>query len=142
MNRPVPLFGMATILLVEDEDFVREVTSQVLRGAGYVVLRARNADEAVAAFHTHAERIGLLLTDVIMPGKRGTELAAELKALCPTMKTMLMSGYPDVPAGEVPPGMYYLPKPFSAGMLISKIREVLCQDGDRAEDVSCAAGSL
>lgn len=115
------------ILLVEDQDFVREVTSQVLRSAGFVVLKAQNAAEASRLFHQHRGQIQLLLTDLVMPGKSGRELAHELKALSPDLKTVLTSGYPEAP-GSGDDGFCYLPKPFSMASLLQNIRQVLATE--------------
>jgi PleD family two-component response regulator len=81
-----------TILLVEDEGFVREVACLVLESAGYRVLSTRNAAEAKREFRSCAEGIELLLTDVVLPGRDGLALANDLRALCPTLKTIFMSG--------------------------------------------------
>lgn len=120
-----------TILLVEDEAFVREVTRQVLESAGYVVLQAGNAEEAQLAFCQHRGTVHLLLTDMVMPGKSGPTLAAELGALAPEMKTILTSGYGEsVAGGEVAanPRVSFLSKPFSVHSLTQKVRSVLDQD--------------
>lgn len=132
-----------TILLVEDEDFVREVTTQVLQSAGYRVLKARNAVEAMRVFLQYADGVNLLLTDMVMPGKNGVDLAQELKALCPTLKTILMSGYPSAPNGDTGCDVAYLPKPFSAKSLTSKIRQELAEEDTlHAPMVKPAVGSL
>jgi len=82
----------AVILLVEDEGFVREVTSEVLESAGYRVLKTANAAEARFAFCL-GEKVGLLLTDVVMPGQNGYDLARELRAICPSLRIIFTSGY-------------------------------------------------
>ena len=117
-----------TILLVEDEAFVREVTCCVLQSAGYEVLSTANAEEALWTFCRHKGPVHLLLTDMVMPGKNGPELAAELEALSPGMKTILTSGYGDsVMVDEVCRNsrVFYLPKPFSIQSLTRKVRNVL-----------------
>jgi CheY-like chemotaxis protein len=81
-----------TILLVEDEGFVREVTCKVLQSAGYEVLSSCNAAEAKRKFRRCAAGVELLLTDVVLPGRDGLALANELRALCPSLKTIFMSG--------------------------------------------------
>lgn len=81
-----------TILLVEDEDFVREVTCEVLQSSGYRVLKARNAVEATVTFRRHRQEVGLLITDVVMPGQNGRDLARELSSVCPGLKTLFVSG--------------------------------------------------
>jgi DNA-binding NtrC family response regulator len=117
----------ATILLVEDETFVREVASQILRLAGYRVLEARNATDALLAFQCHANHLQLLLTDVVLPDRNGADLAHELTTQAPNIKAILISGYPEnsVTRKGLQPGWSYLPKPFSADSLLHKIRETL-----------------
>jgi DNA-binding NtrC family response regulator len=120
--------GSATILLVEDEDFVREVAREVLSLSGYHVLEARTAAEALRIFRKRADEVGLLLTDVVLPGRSGRELSRELRAARAGIKTILISGYPDkeFAKGRVEePELFYLPKPFSAETLVNTIREVL-----------------
>ena len=116
-----------TILLVEDEAFVREITCQVLESAGYVVLQACSAEEALWAFCRHQGPVHLLLTDMVMPGKNGPDLAAELGALSPEMKTILTSGYGENVTEEMcrNPKVFFLPKPFSVQSLTRKVRNVL-----------------
>lgn len=143
-RRPTPQ-DSGTILLVEDEAFVREVTSQVLESAGFTVLKAANAMEALREFHEHRDQVQLLLTDLIMPGKSGAQLARELKKVCPALRTILMSGYPEVPNQELDePGFFYLPKPFSMESLLRKVRQVLGEENAariEAKTSRCAAGS-
>ena len=93
---PAPAFdrSVPTILLVEDEGFVLNVTYEILCSAGYRVLPARNAGEAVRAFRSHAEGVQLLLTDVVLPDRNGCDLALEL-ATTGGVKAIFISGYPD-----------------------------------------------
>jgi DNA-binding NtrC family response regulator len=116
-----------TILLVEDEAFVREVAGQILCRAGYCVLKARNAAEAVRAFRCHANNLELLLTDIVLPDCNGSDLALELTTQGHKVKAILISGYPEnsVTRKGLRPGWSYLPKPFSANSLLQKVREVL-----------------
>ena len=117
-----------TILLVEDEDFIREVISEVLLSAGYVVLRARTAAEAMRLFVRNGERLHLLLTDVVLPGRSGQVLARELKIISPELKTIFISGYPKNEIGEhvqPEPGTFFLPKPFSVEMLLGIVEAAL-----------------
>lgn len=117
-----------TILLVEDEDCVREVTRHVLESAGYLVIEASSAEQAVAAFQRFEGPINLLLTDVVMPSMSGTELAARLKEMRPGFITMLMSGYSGSTALSHPGlkvGDYFLQKPFSISALLSRVAEAL-----------------
>jgi len=117
-----------TILLVEDEAFVREVAYEVLSRAGYRVLTAGNATEALQAFREHAGEVQLLLTDVVLPDRNGCDLALELAALCDGVKSIFVSGYPEnsiTRRGLRQPGWLYLPKPFSVAVLMQKIKEAL-----------------
>jgi len=117
-----------TILVVEDEALVRDVTCETLEFAGYRVLKAPNAMEAKVLFDQNQTVVQLLLTDVVLPGQNGRDLAADLKTALPTIKVILISGYPTVPmtrSGVVADGVFYLPKPFSAESLLRKIRKVL-----------------
>ena len=109
-------WGRETILLVEDQALVREVTCQILESAGYVVLEADDAVDAMSIFLQRSGNIHLLLTDVVMPGKTGCVLAEELGALCPEMKIIFMSGYGERVAfvkAHQEPRMSHLSKPFS-----------------------------
>jgi two-component system, cell cycle sensor histidine kinase and response regulator CckA len=117
-----------TILLVEDEEAVRDVTRHVLESAGYLVLEASSAEHALAAFRSFGGAINLLLTDVIMPGMSGTELAARLEAVHPGFITIFMSGYSGRSSLPQPrPGApsFYIQKPFSVSMLLSRVAEAL-----------------
>jgi len=115
-----------TILLVEDEAFVREVTYQILCSAGYRVFKALNAIDALLAFHQQGA-VHLLLTDVVLPDRNGCDLASEITNSCPGVKTIFISGYPEnsVTRKGLRAGCFYLPKPFSAVLLLRKITDVL-----------------
>lgn len=120
--------GSETILLVEDEEMVRDLTRLVLQENSYTVLEARQGSEALALAEQHQGSIDLLVTDVVMPQMSGREMAEQLKVLHPHMKILFMSGYTDdtmvrhgLPTTEVE----FLPKPFSPSILISKVREML-----------------
>lgn len=122
------LRGGGTILLVEDESFLREVTCEILEAAGYRVLKTRNAMEASSAFKEYKPIVRLLLTDVVLPGQNGRDLAIELRAICPELRIIFISGYPEnvvTRSGIQADGMAYLPKPFSMQSLTHKVREVL-----------------
>ena len=120
--------GAVTILLVEDEKFVREVASEILLSAGYRPLQAWCAAEARRLFYEH-EDVHLLITDVVLPDDNGAHLAQELANRRPGLKTIFISGYPEnaLPRVGVPePNFrYYLPKPFSSESLITKIKQVV-----------------
>jgi two-component system, cell cycle sensor histidine kinase and response regulator CckA len=122
-SRPI-----ATILLVEDEALVRDVICETLCLAGYRVLQARNAAEAVLAFRGHPDEVQLLLTDVVLPDRNGCDLARELLSLSPSVRAIFVSGYPEnalTRKGLQQPGWFYLPKPFSAAALLLRVKEVL-----------------
>ena len=117
-----------TILVVEDEACVREAACDILEGEGYRVLRARNAAEAQAAFRRHKGAVQLLLSDVVLPGQNGPALAKDLRAACPTLKAVFISGYPLNTVkryGLRMEQISYLPKPFSAESLLGKVRQIL-----------------
>jgi two-component system cell cycle sensor histidine kinase/response regulator CckA len=128
----VPLSGAARILLVEDERFLRNVIQHVLTDAGYEVIVAKDAGEAERHFTLSAGRIDLLITDVVLPGRNGARLAADLAKLRPKLKSVLISGYPERVVRDCQRGavkkMVYLAKPFTAEILTRKVREVLKRD--------------
>ena len=118
--------GNETILVVEDEVGVRSITKRILEGAGYKVLVAETP--AAALEMADAEEMHLLLTDVIMPGLSGRELAGRLQAKRPDMKVIFMSGYTDeiiARQGVLDEGVTFLQKPFGAEDLLPLVREVL-----------------
>ncbi len=120
--------GTETILLVEDEDAVRTLVLTILKRKGYAVLTARNGGEALLVCERHSGRIELMVTDVVMPGMGGPDLARRLSPLRPGMKTLYMSGYTDdeiVHPGDLEPGTHYIQKPFTPDALARKVREVL-----------------
>ncbi|HEX6881560.1 MAG TPA: response regulator [Terriglobales bacterium] len=124
-----------TILLVEDEDFVRNVTRDVLELNGWNVLEATDAESALHVYREHANSIDLLLTDVVMPGQSGLEFASSLLVSHPNLSVVFMSGYTDNPvvrAGFSDPRMHYLQKPFSLDALTAKIQHVLESSSDRS----------
>jgi CheY-like chemotaxis protein len=123
-----PLRGLETILLVEDEEAVRDLARDVFTARGYTVLEARQGSEALRICERHAGPIHLMLTDVVMPEMSGRELADRLAVLRPGMKVLYMSGYTDnavVHHGILDPGTIFLQKPFSPAVLAKKVREVL-----------------
>jgi CheY-like chemotaxis protein len=119
-----------TILLVEDEAFVREITCEILASEGYCVLKACNAAEAKVVFRLYRKTLQLLLTDVVLPGQNGRDLANDLRMINPRLRTIFVSGYPEnvvTQHGIAEDGVFYLPKPFSAESLIRKVRQVLAR---------------
>jgi signal transduction histidine kinase len=119
--------GTETILLVEDEDAVRELAREVLQAGGYTVLEARHGQQALEIAEAHQGSIALLLTDVVMPGMDGPSLARHLAAIRPGIRLLYVSGYADrVAEGEDGvPAAALLHKPFSPAVLAAKVREVL-----------------
>ncbi len=120
--------GQATILLVEDEPMILDVTRTMLSRQGYNVLAALTPGEALRLAKEHGEGISLLMTDVVMPEMNGRDLAKNLLALCPNVKCLFMSGYTaDVIAhhGVLDEGVFFIQKPFTQKDLVLKIREVL-----------------
>jgi PAS domain S-box-containing protein len=120
--------GEGTILLAEDDDAVRAIARETLERAGYRVLSAPNGSEALALAGTHDGPIDLLLTDVIMPGMNGRELAATLTRRRPGTRVLFASGYTDnMLEGQdaLAPGVTLLDKPFTPAELAAKVRDVL-----------------
>jgi signal transduction histidine kinase/CheY-like chemotaxis protein len=124
------LRGSETILLVEDEEEVRKLAVRVLERQGYKVLSARDGDEALLVCERHKDPIHLMLTDVVMPGMSGHEVAKRSEPSHPEMKVLYMSGYTDnaiVMHGVLVQGVNYIQKPFTVNGLTKKVREVLEQ---------------
>jgi two-component system cell cycle sensor histidine kinase/response regulator CckA len=120
--------GSETILLVEDEDAVRGLTRRCLESSGYTVLQAASAEEALPIAASHTGRLDLLLTDVIMPGASGPELARRLLEKRPGTRVLYVSGYTDASMasqGALDDGASFLQKPFTLESLARKVREVL-----------------
>jgi CheY-like chemotaxis protein len=120
--------GRETILLVEDEEFVRNVSREVLELSGYNVLEAIDAEMGIKIFREEADQIDLLLTDVVMPGMNGHDLALKLFETSPTLRVIFMSGYTEnaiTRQGLSDPRLVYLQKPFTLDVLTKKVREVL-----------------
>jgi signal transduction histidine kinase/ActR/RegA family two-component response regulator len=126
-----PRGSAEVVLLVEDEDQVRRLTSRVLQSLGYVVLQAQGGREGLSVCEKYPGKIDLLLSDVVMPGLGGRELAERILALRPDVKVLFMSGHTeDVLLKEgVKAGMPFLRKPFAPDDLARKVREVLDSQG-------------
>ncbi len=134
--------GRETVLLVEDESTVRELTRQYLLTQGYEVLEASGPAAALTISNVHPGPIHLLLTDVIMPGMNGPELALRILSNRTETKVLYMSGYTENAIGHngtLDNGIVLLQKPFTIRTLTAKVREVL--DAPAAEEVSMASGS-
>lgn len=135
LPRMTPLKGgRETILLVEDEALVRELTCRALLNEGYTVLQASQGEKAIRVAQQHQGKIDLLLTDVVMPGgMSGRQLVEYLTPLYPDMKVLYMSGYTDdavVRYGIQDAGIGFLQKPFTPTHLAIKVREILEQKRD------------
>ena len=127
--------GGETILLVEDEEAVRNLTVKMLRHLGYVVLTASNGADAIAISQEHRGRISLLVTDVVMPNMSGKVLAEQLLATHPEMGVLFISGYTEdtvVHHGVLETGVEFLPKPFTREALGKKLRETLAKTALRS----------
>lgn len=120
--------GSETILVVEDDDPLRDLTVRILQEAGYRVVHAKNAESALDIVKVSESGIDLLLTDVIMPGKSGVELLDQAKVICPRLHSLFMSGYTgDVVAlrGGLLPEAAFLVKPFTRRALLKKVQSAL-----------------
>jgi PAS domain S-box-containing protein len=120
--------GTATILLVEDEGDVREVAHDMLAAEGYSVLPAEHGPAALELCRGAAGPIDLLITDVVMPGMNGRELAGRIVQLQPEVKVLFISGYAAnflTAQGQLPPEVAFLVKPFTQAALAAKVRELL-----------------
>src|SRR5438309_890380 len=128
--RTRPARGTETVLVVEDEAPVRNVARQVLERHGYTVLEAPSAEAALDIATRYSGTIHLLLTDVVMPGLNGRELASRLVDLRPDARVIFMSGYTDDAVtrhGVLEPGSAYVQKPFTPDAIARRVREVLDQ---------------
>jgi CheY-like chemotaxis protein len=120
--------GSETILVVEDEGMVRKLAVRILNRQGYRVLEAEDEGKAFMLCEKYKETIHLILTDVVMPGMGGRQLAERLREIHPEAKTLYMSGYTDnaiLHHGILDPGIRFLQKPFTVESLSRKVRETL-----------------
>ncbi|PYS29273.1 MAG: hybrid sensor histidine kinase/response regulator, partial [Acidobacteria bacterium] len=119
--------GSETILVAEDADLIRQLTREILEVRGYNVIEASDGEEALQICKSYVGTIHLTLSDVIMPGMNGRELAEQAVRLRPDMKVLLMSGYADeiTRSGYIHPGFHFIEKPFTSNSLALKVREVL-----------------
>jgi two-component system, cell cycle sensor histidine kinase and response regulator CckA len=125
---PVSMTGDETILLVEDEDGVRELMWKILTGQGHTVLEARHGRDALSLAASYPDPIHLLLTDVVMPEMGAGELTEQLLATRPDLKVLYVSGYTNdeiVRRGVKQNEAFFIQKPFSADELMRKVREAL-----------------
>jgi PAS domain S-box-containing protein len=129
-ERPCPR-GSEVVLVVEDEPRLRELARDILRRSGYAVVTAGGEDQAVAEVRAAGGRVDLLLTDVVMPGASGRQVAERVRAEAPGARVLYMSGHTDAAVlrhGLEQGAVHFLQKPFTPAALARKVREVL--DGD------------
>jgi CheY-like chemotaxis protein len=122
------LHGNETILVVEDEEFVREPLARILRSRGYSVLEASNSKEAQRQVQEYAGEIHLVLSDVVLPDQNGRAMSLQIAKMRPDIKILFISGYPEnaiVRHGVLDGNIAFLPKPFGGDALARKVREVL-----------------
>jgi len=120
--------GTETILLVEDDPQLRELSSSVLSHCGYRVLTAGTPEEGIRVCESNHRDIRLLVTDVVMPRMNGRQLAERIQKVSPDIRVLYISGYTDnaiVHYGVLDPGLWFLAKPFTLSALVAKVREVL-----------------
>jgi CheY-like chemotaxis protein len=125
---PLATEGHETLLLVEDNDAIREISARALRRRGYTVFEARNAEEAIEWSATGGRRAEILITDVVMPGLSGPNLAARLMQQNPELRVLYMSGYTDDATeihGTFWGGVPLLQKPFTPAQLAERVRMAL-----------------
>jgi PAS domain S-box-containing protein len=120
--------GTETVLVVEDEPAVRRALCESLQGLGYTTLEAETGDAALELGREYGHAIHVLLTDIVMPGSSGYELAAQFLASRPTTRLIYMSGYPLAQGAPAWPPGHFLQKPFQPHRLAQSVREVLDAD--------------
>jgi two-component system, cell cycle sensor histidine kinase and response regulator CckA len=124
----VELAGAETVLIVEDNEQVRELACAILQRHGYSVLVAGDGPDAIKIFTSHVDSIDLLLTDVVLPDMNGKAVYEKLAELSPGLRVLYMSGYTDnviVHRGVLQQGVDFIQKPFNVQALAAKVREVL-----------------
>ena len=119
--------GRRRILLVEDEPFVREATCSILQNAGFDVLAAEDAREAIRVYEECGHRVDLVMTDMVLPGRTGQQLGQDVRTRCPEVAVLVTSGYGDAAYETEAPEAhtYFLAKPYSRRALLEKIETIL-----------------
>ena len=123
--------GNATVLLVEDEPMILRMGEVILQSLGYKVLAAGSPEDAICIAEKHSGEFDLLMTDVVMPGMNGMEVAKKLLSIYPHVRCLFMSGYPADMIdhnGILDEGIHFIKKPFSRRELADRIREVLVKN--------------
>ena len=132
----------ATILLVEDEAFVREVTGEVLRSAGYRVFIARNPKEAELLHEKYGDEMDLLITDIVLPGEDGCALAQKLREKQPRLRVLFVTGYGNRMEGHDGDELDWLAKPFSSLALLERVGKLLNRENKpEVEEIRHACGN-
>ena len=128
LDRSEPAIGSETVLVVEDDPAARRLVRQVMSSAGYIVMECKDADQALSMSSSYSGTIHLMITDVIMPGASGRELAQKITALRTGIRVLFMSGYTDnaiVHHGVLDEDVAFIEKPFTPAKLLRKARDVL-----------------
>ena len=143
MDHPEDTRHSGVVLLVEDEDQVRDLAAEFIKSAGYTVLTAQNGQDALRVAEQFDKPIRVLVTDIVMPKLRGPELAKELKQRYGDLRVVYMSGYLEFNSsnGDFLEDMFFLQKPFSNNSLIAKINEALESDRESAAPILAHAKS-
>lgn len=132
--KPTPAAAEGLVLLVEDRADIRALATRILETAGYEVVAASSGEDALARWPEVASRVRLLLTDIVMPGINGRQLAARIRASAPGLPILLMSGYAEPEAGgdaALGERVEFLAKPFTPSVLLAKLATLLAGRGDR-----------
>jgi two-component system, cell cycle sensor histidine kinase and response regulator CckA len=126
-NQPCQASNPRTILLVEDEPFVRDATRNILENAGFRVFPAENAVDAMRVYENCPCAIDLLMTDMVLPGRTGHQLGKDLRQLSPQVNVLVTSGYGNAEYDNEDPASrtYFLAKPYSRRSLLEKIGTIL-----------------
>jgi DNA-binding response OmpR family regulator len=125
MSIAVPQQKSGVILLIEDEPQVQAVTARILRAYGYSVITAHNERSALAQAELYGSAIGLVVSDLVLPGVSGKDLVRRLRDPCEHAQVLYVSGYSPEHVGALSDGARFLRKPFTAQELLALVRELL-----------------
>jgi two-component system, cell cycle sensor histidine kinase and response regulator CckA len=125
MGRPTPQRTNGTILLAEDEILLRELGETILTQAGYKVLSAHDPQDLLSFVSDYSDHVDLLLTDLVMPGLSGQELATLARRRWPSIRVLYMSGYSDDDFDNLLHDSAFLQKPFTPSELMGKVKELI-----------------
>ena len=127
-NDSAYMTGSESILLLEDNDFVREFVMETLQNAGYAVFDAAYPEKAFHLFQVNKDKVSMLITDVVLPRMSGLDVARHIQAEAPGLSVLYISGYTEnsiVNKGVLEEGLHFLQKPFTPDLLLKKIRDIL-----------------